>query len=46
MTERLDAWRTGVHNDIYLGIVAVVWTKAREESPVSEDVGLAAGWLS
>lgn len=45
INERLEAWRTEVHSDVDLGVVAVVWLKARslyaqEENP---DVGLIAG---
>lgn len=43
MNERLASWRTEVHSDEDLGIVAAVWSKARELLEDCDDVQLAAG---
>jgi Fe-S-cluster containining protein len=41
MNERLDEWRTQMHNDMDLGIVALMWLTARELVK-HHDIGLAA----
>ena len=45
MNARLNEWRTQVHNDLDLGIVAYVWRWAREKLAADPDasIGLIAG---
>jgi len=44
MNERLESWRTEVHSDEDLGVIAAVWLKARELlKRCDADVQLAAG---
>lgn len=42
VNERLEQWRVAVHNDLDLGIVAMMWLWARESIEEGCDVGMAA----